>query len=478
MPKRTHDGLVKDCGCPEKQWTRCVHPWAVRFHANGKAHFISLHKYAQWPRGKAMPKTEAIKLRDKIRGEIRDGHLAALKPTSTTVGAVLDAYREQFVRVPTRRPHACVSMEGHLAMVERLTVPDARGRQVPFAGLAMRDVTPATVESLRHARRQELAAADAAHVEVQRLEAAGKAVPSELRQRARLRTRGKGGEVGINRMLARLRHLFSWAIARYPEIEQHPFRKAGVAVVKLAKETARSRRLRPGEEDALIANAGFHLKALILAGLATGARIGELLSLQWWQVERDAKDTPIRLRLVADKTKTSRTRILPVPRVLAAVLEMRQTAPDGQRHAPDTYVFGNEVGEQVDRVQTAWETCCRAAGIEGLHFHDLRREFGSRLLDSGVPLTTIQTYLGHTSVTTTAKYLEADQLLVATAVDAIERNWSDERICSLFVVSPETTDREVEGVNSEVLDSEGVEMVPRARIELATLRFSVVCSTN
>jgi hypothetical protein len=38
-----------------------------------------------------------------------------------------------------------------------------------------------------------------------------------------------------------------------------------------------------------------------------------------------------------------------------------------------------------------------------------------------VPLTTIQMYLGHTSVTTTAKYLEATQQLVVTAVDAVER---------------------------------------------------------
>ena len=84
--------------------------------------------------------------------------------------------------------------------------------------------------------------------------------------------------------------------------------------------------------------------------------------------------------------------------------------------------------EQVYRVQTAWETCCRAAGILGLHFHDLRREFGSRLLDAGVPLTTIQVYLGHSSVVTTAKYLEADQLLVATAVDAVEQAMSGDRI--------------------------------------------------
>lgn len=442
MPRLKHDGLTKDCDCPEAKWTRCAHSWVVRFHVHGTSHFVSLHKYANWPRGMAMPKTEALRLRDQVRNNLRQGVVASTKARAAgvTVAEVMAAYRDQFVHVPFRRPHARLSMDGHLDMLARLLVPVTGGRSVPFGTLPMREVSPATVEALRHVRRQALAAADASYAEVQRLEHAGKDVPADLRQRSRLRTRGKGGEVGINRMLARLRHLCSWAIARYPELEQHPFRKGGISVVKLAKETSRSRRLRPGEEAALMQHAGSHLKALILAGLMTGARIGELLSLQWWQVERAPDGTPIRLRLVADKTKTSRTRILPVPSPLRAVLEMRQTAPDGQRHGPDAYVFGNEVGERVDRVQTAWETCCRAAGIDGLHFHDLRREFGSRLLDARTPLTTIQVYLGHTSVTTTAKYLEADQLLVATAVDAIEARWNADAVCSLFVVPPGTAD--------------------------------------
>ena len=42
----------------------------------------------------------------------------------------------------------------------------------------------------------------------------------------------KGGEVGINRLLARLRHLFSWAIAEGYTTET-PFKRHGVTVVKL-----------------------------------------------------------------------------------------------------------------------------------------------------------------------------------------------------------------------------------------------------
>src|SRR5688572_2941854 len=47
--------------------------------------------------------------------------------------------------------------------------------------------------------------------------------------------------------------------------------------------------------------------------------------------------------------------------------------PDGTKH-----VFGNAVGEDVDKLKTAWRGLCRRAGIVGLNFHDLRRERGSR----------------------------------------------------------------------------------------------------
>jgi len=40
-----------------------------------------------------------------------------------------------------------------------------------------------------------------------------------------------------------------------------------------------------------------------------------------------------------------------------------------------------------------------------LHFHDLRREAGSRWMDAGVPIATIQRWLGHTNVSQTSTYL-------------------------------------------------------------------------
>ena len=50
--------------------------------------------------------------------------------------------------------------------------------------------------------------------------------------------------------------------------------------IKREKHAKRSRRLAPGEEPRLLAVAPPHLQRLIIAALETGARRGELLSLQ------------------------------------------------------------------------------------------------------------------------------------------------------------------------------------------------------
>ena len=94
-----------------------------------------------------------------------------------------------------------------------------------------------------------------------------------------------------------MRHLFSWAIAEGQFIDT-PFKCGSVSVVKMESsvEGARTRRLEPsvghavrrhtvrdGEEACLLKQAGPHLRALIVAALATGCRLGELLSLQLCQ---------------------------------------------------------------------------------------------------------------------------------------------------------------------------------------------------
>jgi integrase len=54
-----------------------------------------------------------------------------------------------------------------------------------------------------------------------------------------------------------------------------------------------------------------------------------------------------------------------------------------------------------------------------LHFHDLRHEAGSRKLEAGWPLHAVSAFLGHASVTTTARYLNVKDDYLQ---ELIERN--------------------------------------------------------
>ncbi len=220
------------------------------------------------------------------------------------------------------------------------------------------------------------------------------------------------------------------------------FKRGPVTIIKLeaSVEGSRTRRLEPsvtlpdgtaraGEEGRLLKHAGPHLRSLIVAALSTGCRLGELLSLQWSQIRLDEHGQHRWLLLPATKTKSAQARVVPIGPTLRAELAMRTTGPDGQTLAPSAFVFGNGCGERVVSIRTAWALACKRAKILDLHFHDLRREFASRLLESSASLHDVQLFLGHANVTQTSTYLSSTPVRLEKALARMEsaagltQNW-------------------------------------------------------
>jgi len=208
--------------------------------------------------------------------------------------------------------------------------------------------------------------------------------------------------VAGNRDLNLLRAACNWAVLG-GLLPSSPFRIGGVPAVRLGREEARTRRLQPGEYERLLTAAG-RLEALVAAAVETGCRKGELLSLQWYQVRFSPR---AELYLTSGKTKTKRDRRIPISSVLLEVLLRRRQDPAGETLPPEAYVFGDEIGRRRTSIKTAWTATLRRAKITGLHFHDLRREAGSRWMDAGIPLATIQRWLGHANISQTSTYLGA-----------------------------------------------------------------------
>jgi len=441
MPARTNDGIKKRCPCGKRQWSKCAHPWHFSFHHNGTEHRYSLEKIARARQADPpASKSEAATWRDRLRGEIRAGTfidpdapvVVAPVETRLTFGDVCDRYEKRHVEAPTRRPRARKAMMAVLDLIRSTDLPAAQGATIRLEAKPFDSFTKADIEAFRDARRAVLAAgratlARAKQLEVQAAEAAEGQEENLVHQARSLRASvtcrpgSKGGEVGINRLLARLRHVFSWAIEE-GYVTVSPFKRGDVTIVHLETraETARTRRLDPGDEEKLCAHAEPHLRALIIAALSTGCRLGELLSWQWSQIQRDDAGAARWLLLPADLTKTNEARMLPIGWRLRAELEMRRTDPEGKDHEPDAHVFGNEVGEPIASIKTAWRATCRRAGIRGLHFHDLRREFGSRLLESGAAQHDVRDFLGHANITTTSRYLKSTPLRLERALAALE----------------------------------------------------------
>jgi integrase len=142
----------------------------------------------------------------------------------------------------------------------------------------------------------------------------------------------------------------------------------------------------------------------VVAALETGMPKGEIVCLQWHQVRLFPR---VEIFLPAQTTKAKKDRRIPISSVLRPVLEVRSNDPAGTPLPSDAFVFGDEIGRRRGSIKTAWKLRCKRANILGLHFHDLRREAGSRWMDAGVALATIQRWLGHHNISQTSTYLAA-----------------------------------------------------------------------
>jgi Phage integrase family len=68
-----------------------------------------------------------------------------------------------------------------------------------------------------------------------------------------------------------------------------------------------------------------------------------------------------------------------------------------------------------------------------LHFHDLRREFGSRVLESGSSLIEARDLLGHANISQTSTYLQSTAKALGVPIErkeAHERQLADARRCA------------------------------------------------
>lgn len=235
-----------------------------------------------------------------------------------------------------------------------------------------------------------------------------------------------GRPIQANRMMQTARNVFTYASSIGAWAKPNPCvdPATGGAVAKFA-EHARDRILTDAEEGRLVESLRAESdlwRDLFTIGLLTGRRMTAVCSMRWADVDlgRGVWTVP-RERMKGRKAAHGLTLD---PDALAILKRRRRQADESAE-----WVFpASRSPGPVTVWKVAWKRIRDAAGLDAkdrarrVRPHDLRRSWGSRLVEAGVPTVTVNTLLGNspTSVSMTAKvYMHVPDAVQAEAVQAV-----------------------------------------------------------
>jgi integrase len=161
-----------------------------------------------------------------------------------------------------------------------------------------------------------------------------------------------------------------------------------------ATDNKRERRLKEGEFERLAEAVGKlrnpHVSRVVLFALETAMRRGEILALCWDQVDLD------RACVTVLEAKNGYSRTIPLtPKALALL-----RAIEGRQ--------GRVFPITANALKLAWVRTAKVAGLEDLHFHDLRHEAISRLFELGLSVPEVSLISGHRDMRMLMRYAHGE----------------------------------------------------------------------
>ena len=132
----------------------------------------------------------------------------------------------------------------------------------------------------------------------------------------------------------------------------------------------------------------------ILALIETGARFGEIASLEWSSIDFDRNE----LRLWRPKVQNES--VLKLSSRLGEMLRRRALTRD----VSIKYVFHTKDGRPKAHSSSTMRKIFNRAGLPDCSYHTLRHTFASQLVQKGVSILEVREFLGHTDIKTTMRY--------------------------------------------------------------------------
>ncbi|WP_259368740.1 site-specific integrase [Colwellia sp. Bg11-12] len=152
------------------------------------------------------------------------------------------------------------------------------------------------------------------------------------------------------------------------------------------------------------------LEVIVLLAINTGMRKGELLSLQWHDINFDNKILTVDFQ----NAKSGNTRHLPLN--IKAFNELIQWQ---KLSGNEGYVFKDRNNQPLKDFPSLWGVILDEANIADFRFHDLRHHFASKLVMASVDLNTVRELLGHSDLKMTLRYAHLAPEHKAAAVNLI-----------------------------------------------------------
>jgi integrase len=207
---------------------------------------------------------------------------------------------------------------------------------------------------------------------------------------------GKGrAPATVNRYLSALRSCWNWGRAA----QFIPAEKVWPTRLFLTEPRERVRFLNDEELAVLMKAAEAHaawMHVAVVVSLATGLRQGELLRLEWKDIDFERKTVTVLI------SKNTKRRIVHLPEpAIVALKKLRRDGVVGPK-----LVFVRPNGEPADKsfITFHWNVVRTAAALVDFRWHDLRHSCASFLAQNGASLVEIGSVLGHSSPSITAKY--------------------------------------------------------------------------
>jgi integrase len=220
----------------------------------------------------------------------------------------------------------------------------------------------------------------------------------------------------INRELSILRRAFQIGYERQPQlVERIP------PIKKLAEGPPRKGFVTPDQYRALMQELPSHLRGITCIAYHIANRKGELLRLEWSDVELDGK--PPLLTLWPGETKNAEGRTLPI--LSGEMLDtLRSLKSERDEKWPEaSHVFLDSKGKRLayHMMRKDWDAAGVRAGLPGLLFHDLRRSAVRNLRRAGVSETVAREISGHRTAAVFARYNITDFEDLKEAASRLER---------------------------------------------------------